>query len=77
MYERIKALKSNYPAATIFALRNLGRNSDAENYIKICRKYDTGINCKNPETFSKYIHGYVLPKLEEDREKGNTYQGNL
>ena len=78
MSERIKALKSGYPAAVIFALKNLGRDDEVEKYMKHCESLDRYTSThRSWPYYSQYVHGFLLPKLEEHRKNGYIKSGKL
>ena len=56
----------NYPGIYILILKHLQRENEIEEYMDSCRN-SKNLEC---EKYSRYVHGYLQPFLEQKREKG-------
>ena len=64
--EELTILRKKYTCLYVFALRSLGKEDELEDFTNMCKKYKKG----KAENYSIYIHGYLLPWLEEQRATG-------
>ena len=68
---KIGILKADYPACYIAYCFHYKQHEEAENYKKYCLDLKDG----SPHTFSQYIHGGLIPMIEDERLLGLTKKG--
>ena len=69
--ERIEIFKKKYPCLYIFILSSNRKRVALTRYMEECKKEeDDFLN------YTLYIHGYLLPWLEELRKRGRIKKGN-
>ena len=63
-------LDEHYPSLYIFVSRHLNEESRLEEYMNYCKSKE-----KDSFKYRLYVHGYVLPMLEQKRANGKLRNG--
>ena len=72
MEERIVYLEEQYPFLAILVMKKRGMKNRVDVYMEQCKTYR-----KNARKYSLYIHGYLLPWFQLQREAGKLRQGKF
>ena len=56
-----------HPCLYIFVCKKIGKHDLVNDYMKLNSKL---IDSKEELDFSRYIHGYLIPHLQERRDRG-------
>ena len=59
-------LEQNHQCLYVYLLKQRGKRDQLTNYMNKCKKYENDV-----KDYGKYVHGYWMPWLEEQRELGN------
>ena len=59
-----------YPCLYIAILEHLQMVKEKQEYMDKCKQYEHG----TPEDYGKYVHGYFIPWLNEQRKTGKLKQ---
>ena len=68
--EKVDYLGNEYPCLCIHLLKQRGMQKRLKQYMD--KSFDYQYDCKN---YSHYVHGFLLPWLEQLREAGHLTQG--
>ena len=68
--ERIEYLGRTHPSVCIFILTRLDMNQYLTDYKDFCKSKED-----NPEDYFYYVHGYILPILQNMRVEGKIRRG--
>ena len=70
--ERLEHLAKCYSSLYIFLMKKLGMDKELEQYMEECK------SCLDDEAeYSKYVHGYWLPFLRQQKELESLNEGRL
>ena len=65
-------LQEFYPSVAIYLMKRTGMKNKLRGYMENCKKFVDGARVKS---YSKYIHGWLIPQLQIMRESGQIQKG--
>ena len=68
--ERKQLLQYNYPPVYISVLKHLKKTREVQSYMLACQSHRM-----SDQKYSIYVHGFVEPKLQEQRENNELRHG--